>query len=327
VVSQIGALDKARQQGWSSGASGQGVKDNSFSQWRGSPVTIAGTWADTKAEIQESLPSLSEEFKDWSGDIDIAVGGTELHSDESYSKAAQGAYLNRWTTMAQNLQRYRGNAQGTTYVRPFHEFNGDWYENWFVTPENVEDYKKSFRLITQTIRQHCQGCAISWSPNNGSSQGAASIDSAYPGDDVVDVVSIDSYNANGNPIVTDQASWDKYATDTKGNDPVGVEAWRQFAERHGKPIAFSEWGLNPDGGGGDNPEYIKRMNAWMTEHAARPGDTSLAGKVLYDVYFNVRHGGKDGFLIKDGPNKNSGQVYTGLRWGTAGHGDQSVAQP
>ena len=223
--------------------------------------------------------------------------------------------------MAKNLQRYRGTSAGVTYVRPFHEFNGDWYQNWFVTPDNVDDYKKSFRLMASVLRENCPSCLIAWSPNNASSPGAAPLETAYPGDDVVDVISVDSYNANGNTIVDSPAAWQKYAAAQKGPEPVGVETWRQFAEGHGKALGLPEWGLNPGYGGGDNPDYIRGMNAWLTEHAARPGEQNLAGKILYESYFNVRHQGKDGFLIKDGPNPRSGQVYQSLHWGAQALGD------
>jgi beta-mannanase len=290
------------------------VTDHSFSQWRGSSATITGAWADTDAQTQQDVATLKD-FTSWAGDIDLAVGGTALNTDESFAQAAAGAYRARWTTMAQNIQRYRSNSPGVTYIRPWHEFNGNWYKNWFVTPENVEDYKKSFRLMAQTIRENCPRCMVVWSPNNGSSDGAAPLESAYPGDDVVDVISIDSYNANGNVVVTDQQKWAEYATASKNGEPVGVEAWRQFAERHGKPLALSEWGLNPAGGGGDNPEYIRRMHDWMAQHAVQPGDSNTSGKILYDVYFNVAHQGNTGFLIKDGPNPTAGRTYQSLRWG------------
>jgi len=311
------AAGGAGSRGWASGASGPGVADGSFAGWRGSPVTVAATWNDGDAASQTDLPTLKGEFKDWSGDLDVAVGGTELGSGESYAQAAQGAYVQRWTTMAQNLQTARGDKPGTTFVRPFHEFNGNWYENWFVTPDRLEDYKKSFRLMAQTVRANCPRCKIVWSPGNGGSTGAARIADAWPGDDVVDVVGVDTYNANGNTRVTDPQSWQEYLGATNDGQPVGPEAWRQFAASHGKPISFPEWGLNSGGGGGDDPQFIQGMHDWMAQNAATAGDPNLAGKVLYDVYFNIAMGDNTGFVIKDGPNPQAGKLYTSLRWGNS----------
>jgi hypothetical protein len=36
-----------------------------------------------------------------------------------------------------------------------------------------------------------------------------------------------------------------------------------FAKAHGKPISYPEWGLFRNG---DNPEYMRRMLAWIDEH-------------------------------------------------------------
>jgi acetyl esterase/lipase len=301
--------------GWSSGASGDGVAMGSFESWRGSPVTMAGTWNDSDAASQTDLPTLASEFKNWNGDLDVAVGGTVLGSGESYAEAAKGAYLDRWTAMAKNLQSLRGDKAGTTFARPFHEFNGDWYANWRVTPGNVADYQKAFRLMAQTIRANCPRCKVVWSPNNGTSSGSASPLDAYPGDAYVDVIGVDSYNANGATVVTSPQTWQEYADATNGPNPVGPEAWRKFAESRGKPISFPEWGLNSGGGGGDDPAYIQGMHDWMAEHAAKPGETNLGGKVVYDVYFNIAMGGNDGFLIKDGPNPQAARAYTTLAWG------------
>jgi len=303
--------------GWTSGASGAGVADGSFGAWRGSPVAIAGTWDDGDAASQTQLPTLTGEYASWSGDLDVAVGGTVLHTGESYAEAARGAYVQRWTAMAANLQALRGSRPGLTYVRPFHEFNGNWYPNWFVTPANVADYRTAFRLFASTLRAGCPRCKVVWSAGNSSSGGAAPIADAYPGDDVVDVVGIDSYDANGNTIVTDGAAWTRYAEATRGADPVGPEAWRRFALSHGKPLCFPEWGLNHGSGGGDDAAYIQGMHDWMTEHAARPGDPDVSGKVVYDVYFNIAMGGDSGFLIKGGPNVAAGRLYTSLSWGTS----------
>jgi hypothetical protein len=311
--------------GWTSGGAGHGMADGSFGAWRGSPVTIIGTWNDTDAGTQTKLPTLTGEYSSWTGDLDIAVGGTVLGSDESYEAAANGAYQARWTEMAQTLQRIRGDKPGITYVRPFHEFNGNWYRNWQVTPGNVSAYQSAFRRMAATIRTNCPRCRIVWSPNNGTSRGSAAPQQAYPGDDVVDVIGVDSYNANGNTVVTSARAWNDYAHATQDGAPVGVEMWRRFAEQHGKPMSLSEWGLNSAYGGGDNPAYIEGMHSWISAHAARPGDPAVAGRIVYDVYFNIAMGGNKGFLIKDGPNAQASAAYRRLRWGNASDTPVSAA--
>jgi acetyl esterase/lipase len=318
-------LSGAAARGWSSGASGTGTTDGTLAAWRGSPLGATSTWVDTTGEVQRAAGVA--DYRDWQGDLDIAVGGTAVNSDESYAQAASGAFDARWTEAGRNIQAARGNSQGTTYLRPWHEFNGSWYANWQVTPSNLAAYKQAFARYVGILRAECPRCQIVWSPNDGSSTGSASIADAYPGDDLVDVFGPDTYNADGNPDVVNDATWTTYITQRASDgSPWGIETWRQFAEQHGKPIAIPEWGLKPVGG--DSPEFIKRMNAWMAEHAAKPGDTNLAGKVIYDVYFNVVHGGDAGFTIYgNGANPNSGAAYAGLRWGAQASYTTTSATP
>ena len=46
-------------------------------------------------------------------------------------------------------------------------------------------------------------------------------------------------------------------------EPYGLQAHVDFAKAHGKPISYPEWGLFRNG---DNPEYMRRMLAWIDQH-------------------------------------------------------------
>ncbi|MBT2487423.1 glycosyl hydrolase family 26 [Streptomyces sp. ISL-96] len=74
----------------------------------------------------------------------------------------------------------------------------------------------------------------------------------YPGDDVVDIIGMDSY---------DQPPGDTF--DQQVSDPYGLQAQVDFAAEHKKAISYPEWGLFRNG---DNPEYMRRMLDWMDEH-------------------------------------------------------------
>ena len=98
--------------------------------------TIRGTWSDTTDQVQRSLSSLAP-LAGWDGAVDIAVGGTVLGSGESYAQAARGDFDDRWRAAAAALAAARGDATGPTFVRPWHEFNGDWYPEWQVSADTV----------------------------------------------------------------------------------------------------------------------------------------------------------------------------------------------
>ncbi|PWS40071.1 glycosyl hydrolase family 26, partial [Streptomyces sp. ZEA17I] len=74
----------------------------------------------------------------------------------------------------------------------------------------------------------------------------------YPGDDVVDIIGMDSYDQPPGRTFDDQV-----------NDPYGLQKHVDFAAERGKPISFPEWGLFRNG---DNPEYMRRMLDWIDRH-------------------------------------------------------------
>ncbi|MFN8081479.1 MAG: glycosyl hydrolase [Kineosporiaceae bacterium] len=317
-------LDGRMMGGLYNGASGVGVTDGSFQSWLGQPVTLAATWADTDDEVQRTLSPLQDEYRDWQGGLDLAVGGTILGSGENYAEAANGAYDDRWRAAAKVLAETRKGKKGPTFVRPFHEMNCDWYANWTVTRDNSADFKKAFARYAGILRAALPEVYVAFSPNYGTCNGLP-ISEWYPGDDVVDVIAPDYYNDYQDQANGSVSGWND-ESDTYDNlgNPTGPEAWRRWAAQHGKPMAFPEVGLKPASqGGGDKPEWIKGLNAWLTKNANTAtwqiGENipkAAAGKVLYFAYFNVCHEGDCSFTIHgQGANPESESVYRGLKWG------------
>lgn len=74
----------------------------------------------------------------------------------------------------------------------------------------------------------------------------------YPGDDVVDIIGMDSYDQPPARTFDEQVS-----------EPYGLQKQVDFAAEHGKPISFPEWGLFRNG---DSPEYMRRMLEWIDLH-------------------------------------------------------------
>ncbi len=63
------------------------------------------------------------------------------------------------------------------------------------------------------------------------------------------------------------------------DQPYGLNWMMAFADAHGKPLGFPEWGLSQrsDGrGGGDNPYFIERMHEWIMTH-----------NVIYNLYHDA----------------------------------------
>ncbi|MGK4580464.1 glycoside hydrolase family 26 protein [Kitasatospora sp. HPMI-4] len=74
----------------------------------------------------------------------------------------------------------------------------------------------------------------------------------YPGDDVVDIIGMDSYDQPAG------ATFDDYVS-----EPYGLQDQVEFAAEHGKQVSYPEWGLFRNG---DNPEFVRRMVEWTRTH-------------------------------------------------------------
>jgi hypothetical protein len=74
----------------------------------------------------------------------------------------------------------------------------------------------------------------------------------YPGDDVVDIIGMDSYDQQPGERFADYVS-----------QPYGLRHHAEFAAEHRKPISFPEWGLFRYG---DRPDYVRDMLDWITKH-------------------------------------------------------------
>jgi hypothetical protein len=168
------------------------------------------------------------------------------------------------------------------------EFNGDWFA-WSATRDPA-GYKAAFRRAVRVMRETAPGLKIDWCANRGSSGGMRWTD-AYPGDDVVDIISMDVYDHYN-------SGWDDLV---RGD--AGLQALQKFARAHGKPEAYPEWGCSTDTHGhGDNPAFVEHMADWF--FAAPAG-------VVYQGYWNTPAGGPNAVLHGEGAGRvpNAASAY------------------
>jgi hypothetical protein len=257
---------------WLSGASGEGVADGTFAIWRGTPVDVVGTWSDTTATDQTQLWGIQPglEYGNWTGSADIAIGA--IFAGETWAAAAQGAYDARWTrSLALAKKLWNAKQRGTLYIRFAHEWNGNWTP-WSVSAADLANFKTAWQRF-YNLKQTVFPTAKLVFCTNGDTVGQ-NYDwrIGWPGNAYVDVYATDWYSMHWN-------TWGADGADRFGG-PTGLEAHRQFALAHGKPFAVPEWGNNIDVG--DQPNYIQYMRDFFTA-----GGGTGAGKVTYEIYFNV----------------------------------------
>ncbi|MFG2500412.1 glycoside hydrolase family 26 protein [Streptomyces sp. NPDC048441] len=129
------------------------------------------------------------------------------------------------------------------------EMNGTTYTH--RCGPDPEAWKKYWKRIVTTMRSvPGQKFKFDFAPSRG--RDAVPWTQCYPGDDVVDIVGMDSYDQ---PTGTDFAE--------QVSEPYGLKQHVEFAKAHGKEISYPEWGLFRNG---DNEDYMRKMLAWMDEH-------------------------------------------------------------
>ncbi|CAM5472029.1 hypothetical protein SAVIM338S_03138 [Streptomyces avidinii] len=129
------------------------------------------------------------------------------------------------------------------------EMNGTTYTH--RCGPDPENWKAYWKRVVDTMRAvPGQKFKFDFTPNRGTD--AIGWTKCYPGDDVVDIVGMDSYDQAPGRTFDDQIS-----------QPYGLQQHVDFAKAHGKELSYPEWGLFRNG---DNPEYVRRMLKWIEQH-------------------------------------------------------------
>ncbi|MDH6134358.1 hypothetical protein P3T37_003761 [Kitasatospora sp. MAA4] len=161
-------------------------------------------------------------------------------------QGARGAYDQHFLKLARKLVALGG---GDTVLVPGWEMNGTTYTGR-CEPDPAA-WKAYWRRIVGVMRSvPGQRFRFDFDPNRGLD--AIAWTKCYPGDDVVDIIGMDTYDQQpGN-------TFDDYV-----REPYGLEDQVEFAAKRGKPVSYPEWGLWRHG---DNPEFVRRMVEWTRTH-------------------------------------------------------------
>lgn len=238
-----------------------------YKAWLGSPAMHV-----TENFNQNSWPELAS-GAGWSIECYAAVRNSinmtfsipMLPADgvSTLAKGAAGEYDHYFRDIANQLVKY---GFQTTIVRLGWEFNGSW-QPWFAS--NPTDYISYFRRIVDLMKA-VPGARFQfeWCPNIGPVNMPA--DQAYPGDQYVDIIGMDIYDAHyGEGDATPPDRWAFYVS-----EPFGLQWHVDFAKAHMKPLSFPEWGCCGNNAG-DDPYFIDQMALWQTTHS-----------YLYSVYWD-----------------------------------------
>ncbi|MFE9834860.1 glycoside hydrolase family 26 protein [Streptomyces sp. NPDC005551] len=232
-----------------------------FSEWLGgAELRVAHTYlpGDRWSNI-EGPPGFLDAWADWRGakadrllvlNVPMMERNEEHVSDAEVrrllAEGASGAYDKHFRVLAERLVALE--VPDTVVVLGW-EMNGITYTH--RCGPDPEAWKKYWNRIVTTMRSvPGQKFRFDFTPNRG--RDAIPWTQCYPGDDTVDIIGMDAYDQPRG------MSFDEQVT-----EPYGLQAHVDFAEAHGKPISYPEWGLFRNG---DNATYMKRMLTWMDEH-------------------------------------------------------------
>ncbi|OJH40332.1 hypothetical protein BON30_14960 [Cystobacter ferrugineus] len=302
VAAAGGGTDTGTSGPWLSGAAGSGVASGAFGTWRGTPVKIASTWSDNNtaaANFWQLDPGA--EFGSWQQNLDIAVGA--LDSGETWAKAATGAYDTRWRQSLTTLKNKWGSRPGTVYIRFAHEMNGNWYP-WKVTASDATSFITAWKRYRALQKEIFPAAKLVFNVNRESVSSGIDWRKTFPGAAYVDVMGVDYYNQY--PYVATVTDWNSAIQQTDGyGAPKGLAKHLEFARSVGLPLSISEWSGNADNG--DSPVFIEQMYNFFKTN----GGTG-AGKVLYEVLFNVERDNSRWILYPNTRMPNSKARYQQL---------------
>ncbi|MEU2559720.1 glycosyl hydrolase [Streptomyces longispororuber] len=198
------------------------------------------SWAEWRRQRDDRLFVLNVPMLERNEDgVEDAVVRAELR------RGAAGEFDEHYRTLARRLV---GLGVPDTVIVLGWEMNGVTYTHRCgPAPKAWKTYWR--RIVTVMREVPGQKFRFDFTPSRG--RDAIPWTRCYPGDDVVDIIGMDSYDQPEGISFDEQVS-----------EPYGLQFHADFAAKHEKPISFPEWGLFRNG---DNPTYMRRMLAWMDE--------------------------------------------------------------
>ena len=215
--------------------------DASWDDYDGSVAWASGVWNKLDRRVFWSVPLIPR--------------------GASLSKAAAGQYDDHYRLAAQKLAAFRP-GDPIIYIRTGWEFNGDWFP-WAARGKE-KDFIGAFQRFVTIFRDASPRFRFEWNVNIGDV--GMDPEGAYPGDAYVDIIGMDFYwDLRWSPK-DPMAAYDLMVT-----RKWGLQWHQDFAAAHGKPTAYSEWGIMSN----DGASYIQRVEEWFVRH-----------NVVYQTYWN-----------------------------------------
>lgn len=271
---------------------------NNFEKWLGRDVDLihavvgSANWTD----FTESAKWMAERL--WNGNgTDLFWSVPMITNGASLYDAASGAYNNYYRQVAQTMAK-EADAGEPIYVRTGWEFNGSWFPWNAIGREQT--FIDAFRQMVNTFRSVSDKFKFEWNVNE--SYGGMDPAKAYPGDGYVDVIGMDFYWNTKFADKDPAKAWNNLV-----NEKYGLQWHADFAAAHGKPMAYSEWGVMTDAAS----PFLKAAKNWFDGHNVAyqvywDSDSSFPGKL--SDYSDPTSGATYRSLFSGGNTSNGGNT-------------------
>lgn len=181
--------------------------------------------------------------------LSVPLFPSNLDSTDWLNSGAAGDFDQYDVTLAKNPIAA---GLGSSVIRLAWEANGTWYTDRVGNSPAQDAQWVQFWRNTALAMMSVPGAHFSFDWCVNANYRNIPLSFYYPGDDVVDEIGIDFYDAELPSSVSDR--WD-----TLYNESNGLKATIDFANAHDKPISIPEWGVGPPSvkqGGGDDPSFV-----------------------------------------------------------------------
>jgi hypothetical protein len=267
---------------------------DAFAQARGRPLEVVGEYLDGRD--WDHLRNPTYLFETYAGSpyaADLVLSLPLITPDETLARAAAGYHVDYWAQLAEGLVEH---GMGSIVVRPGWEANSPVNYPWSAVSDPAA-FRGAFVRCVDELRSVAPELQVDLCVTAAADGHVIDVAELYPGDEYVDVLGVDLYDM-WSGAGTDADRWDWYRTTAGGLDDLAG-----FAAEHGKPLAVDEWAVaSPSwGGGGDNPQFVRDLVAWMDSVPVR-----------HEIYNEVRYDFSDGRLFTGGVNPRTAQTYSEL---------------
>lgn len=293
---------------WTGGKVGTALTERAGT-WRGAPMDFAtvypayGTWE----EIRTSSWAVTD-FARFKGRLAYGLPLLPKNRKGQWEDILDGSHDEVFRTIARHLV---ASGHEDAAIRMGVEANGYWFP-WAVEVGTVDEYKAAFRRIHKIMSAVSPEFTF-WMDINcgtvltGSRDRLAPLYQMYPGNDVVDGLSMDHYNRY-KLLAKDDATWRRAIAPSWA---PGFQDGIAFARAHGIGFAVPEWGLDGVQGPGDSPYFMERM--WQLF-------VDSSDVLVFENYFSEADAYIKGDLFQTSQNPRSAAYYR-ERWGSgAGQG-------